>query len=248
MNTASWTIPRTPIPRTLPVGSQARTVDSTTSTTRLCFSLTTPVRTVKTEAEDADEDQDRSDVGDQELRLVLLGLRLERRGLGRPLRVGERRLVDVAPAEDGLDAQGDGARPAMTWAVALVRLALDPDLAGAGQVGRHVDDDLGATVVESRVGGRRIAVGRDRDLLVEALTDCSMAVWMPGWRRLDHANLGRVVATEHDGRDHKQPTTMSVHGEGHAEIEVPGSGPRSEYHGSRQRFFRRVAAAVLSTG
>ena len=47
-NTASWTSPRTPIPRTLPISrSRGRTVERTTSTTRLCFSSTTPVRTVK---------------------------------------------------------------------------------------------------------------------------------------------------------------------------------------------------------
>ena len=46
--TNSWTTPSTPIPRTLPISrSRARTVESTTSTTRLCFSSTTPVRTVK---------------------------------------------------------------------------------------------------------------------------------------------------------------------------------------------------------
>ena len=48
MKTASWTSPRTPIPKTLPMSrSRGRTVERTTSTTRLCFSSTTPVRTVK---------------------------------------------------------------------------------------------------------------------------------------------------------------------------------------------------------
>ena len=44
--TTSWTSPSRPIPRTLPTSrSRASTVESTTSTTRLCFSSTTPVRT-----------------------------------------------------------------------------------------------------------------------------------------------------------------------------------------------------------
>ena len=44
--TTSWTSPSTPIPRTLPISrSRGSIVDRTTSTTRLCFSSTTPVRT-----------------------------------------------------------------------------------------------------------------------------------------------------------------------------------------------------------
>ena len=77
-----------PIPRTLPISrSRGRTVERTTSTTRLCFSSTTPVSDREPEAEDPDEDQHGADVGEQEARLVRLGLRVEgidrRRLLGR---------------------------------------------------------------------------------------------------------------------------------------------------------------------
>ena len=72
MNTASWTIPRTPIPRTLPISrSRARTVDEDDLDDPALLLLDDAGQDREAEAEDADEDQDRPDVGDQELRLVL---------------------------------------------------------------------------------------------------------------------------------------------------------------------------------
>ena len=63
------------------------------------------------EAEDADEDEHRPDVGDQEAGLVGLGLRVE--GLDRRRLLGGRQcgLVDVALVEDGLRPQARSWRP-----------------------------------------------------------------------------------------------------------------------------------------
>ena len=118
------------------------------------------------EAEDADEDQDGPDVGDEEARLVVLGLRLDRGHRRRLLGGRERRLVDIARTEHRLDAQR-GRRAGDELGDALVGLLLEADRPRAGQVGRHLDDDLDRLVGQGRVsrGGRRVR--RDRDLPVE---------------------------------------------------------------------------------
>jgi hypothetical protein len=197
------------MPRTLPINrSRGRTVDSTTSTTRLCFS-STPGQDREPEAEDTDEDEHRADVRDEEPCLVILGLRFaraDRRGL---LRRGEGVLVDIACAQDRLDTHGDDGRRD-DLGRGLVGLLVEADLARPGQVGRHGDDDIDRASAEGRIGGRGVGVGGDLDRPVE----------LPGRRRdrhrqrgrcgLDDPDLRRRILAEQQGRQHEQPTTMIV--------------------------------------
>ena len=220
MNTASWTIPRTPIPRTLPIsrsrGADRREDDLDDPALLL---LDDAGQDREAEAEDADEDQDRADVGDEELRLVLLGLRPGATSVsgGRCASASAAWSTLLAPRTAWTRSATVAA--AMTWAVAwsgcrLTRISPGPDRSAG-----IVDDDLGAAVVEGRVGGRRVGVGRDRDLVVEALRRLLDGGLEAGRRRLDDADLGRVVAAEHDRRDHERADD-DERGEGHAEDEA----------------------------
>jgi hypothetical protein len=70
--------PSTPIPRTLPISrSRARTVARTTSTTRLCFSSTTPVSTVNPKLKIPTRMSTAPIFADQKSRLFILCLRLD---------------------------------------------------------------------------------------------------------------------------------------------------------------------------
>ena len=146
------------MPRTLPISrSRARTVERTTSTTRLCFSSTTPVRTVKPKQKMPTRMRTAPMLATRKWRLVGLGLRVERRR--RPAAAGRR------PARPGRRPRRPG-RPAprrptiagqTIWATPWSVSSWKPDLAGPGQVGRDVDDDVDRPRLERRVG--RGAVG-----------------------------------------------------------------------------------------
>ena len=136
--TTSWTTPRTPMPRTLPIsrsrGPDGREDDLDDPALLL---LDDAGQDREAEAEDADEDQHGADVGDQEARLVGLGLRLDAprppAAAGRPpARPGRRRSRPSTAWTRSATVAAE-----MICAVAWSGSFSKRTSPGAGQVGRH---------------------------------------------------------------------------------------------------------------
>ena len=131
---------------TLPISrSRGRTVERTTSTTRLCFSSTTPVRTVNPKLKMPTRIRTAPMLATRKRAWSASVCGSSGRDRRRLLGIGQRPLVDVARAQHALDAERDGRRGDELRGP-LVGLLLEADLARRRQVGRHVDDDVDAAV------------------------------------------------------------------------------------------------------
>ena len=118
------------------------------------------------EAEDADEDEHRADVGDEESTRVAFGIRLQRHDLGRHLDRAELTRVDAGIDQELLHPQRrDAGRHDLDEPVVLG--LVEADLARSRQVGRHVDDDVDLLGGEGSVRAGVIGVGRDLQFDVE---------------------------------------------------------------------------------
>ena len=133
-------------------------------------------------------------------------------------------LVHVALAEHALDAQPDH-RGADDLGRRLVGLLLGPDVARAGQVGRHLDDDVDFPVGQRLVGGHGVRVRHDHDLPVELSGRRLDRVAETDRRRRDGPDPGRLVLAEQECRDDER-ADHDDRGERDAEDE-PRLRPRS---------------------
>ena len=165
------------MPSTLPMSrSRARTVASTTSTTRLCFSSTTPVSTVKpnpkmpTRMSTAPMLATRKRlrvgvgwVGDGDLRAPAAA-----RSAGVDVRVGQ---------DGGAPQLDDGA--AHEVREHCVGLLLEAHAARPGEVGGHLDDRLDLARRESPAGRLASVELRDQELLPSACARAARAAARP---------------------------------------------------------------------
>ena len=156
------------------------------------------------EAEDADEDQHGADVREQELRVVRLGLRVQRMDGGCLL--GGKQLCrrDARLGHHGLRPQGDHRR-GHELGHELVRLLVETDLAGTGQVGRHDRDALDRLVGERRISGGLVGERHDLDLAVELAGGRGDRQGQAGRFRLDDPDLRRVIVAEQQRRNDERP-------------------------------------------
>ena len=83
----------------------------------------------------------------------------------------------------------------------LVRLLVETDLAGTGQVGRHDRDALDRLVGERRISGGHVGERHDLDLAVELLGGRGDRQGQAGRLRLDDPDLRRVIVAEQQRRN-----------------------------------------------
>ena len=116
------------------------------------------------------------------------------------LRGGQGRRVHAGLGQHVLDPQGDDGL-GDDLSDRLVRLLLEPDLAGAREVGRHDDDGIDATTGQRGVGARRVRERDDDDVTLELGGGRGQRAIEPGGRRLDDPDPGGLLVAEQQRRD-----------------------------------------------